>query len=166
MPLHHPAYGNPSVFWPKLVGASRFNPRTSGEFKADILERPVFKAQEMTFASSHKKIVITADIEDFGSTRHRSISLALDINIQSGIYLFRRGEVGPVLNMTYLECVKKNGEEVYDLIQANVGTLHLSVVESCYSARLFTFEGVDHNDEIFEICGDFTISPPHASFCY
>lgn len=173
MPLHHPVYGNPAVILHNILGNSRFNPRTRGELKADLLDRPLFKAQEMIFASSHKKIVITAEIDDFGSTNHRAISLTLDVNIQSGIYLFKRGEAGPIRDMSYTECVKKDGVDAYQLIQADVGTLHLTVIESCYSAHLFTFEGTDPSkkDEDdpskqapFEMCGDFKIMPPHATF--
>ena len=166
MALHHPAYGNPAVICQKFLDSPSFNPRTSGELKADVLDRDVFDAHEMTFASSHKKIVITADMDDFGSIGHRSVAFTLDVNIQSGIYLFKRGAGGPVREMSYTECVKNNGEYVYHLIQAEVGSLQLSVVESCYSARLFTFDGCDHNNEPFEICGDFIINPPHASFNY
>ena len=166
MPLHHPAHQNPDVFWPALFDQAVFNPKTRGELKAEILDRRPFTAQEMTFASSHKKIVITAEFDDFGSKHYRAITLTLDVNIQSGIYLFKKGEAGPVWGMTYLECAEVNGIEVFHLNEAAVGTLHLSVVESCYSARLFTLECLDHNDETLEMCGDFKISPPHASFKY
>ena len=166
MPLHHPVYENPDVLRLKEPGQKVFNPRTRGELKAELLDRPTFSAQEMTFASSQKKIVITGEFDDFGSTRYRAVTLTLDINIQSGIYLFKKGEAGPVWGMTYLECAEVNGIEVYHLNEAAVGTLHLSVVESCYSARLFTLECLDHNNETLEMCGDFKISPPHASFKY
>ncbi|MFP3517638.1 hypothetical protein SB766_15710 [Pseudomonas sp. SIMBA_077] len=141
-----------------------FNPRTRGELKADLLDRPAFAAQEMTFASSQKKIIITAEFDDFGSKGYRAISLTLDINIQSGIYLYKKGQHGPVLSMSYVECIEVDGREMYHLNEATVGTLHLSVIESCYSARLFTFECSDHNRQTLEMCGDFRISPPHASF--
>ncbi|MFK7606775.1 MULTISPECIES: hypothetical protein [unclassified Pseudomonas] len=166
MPLHHPAHQNPDVFWPALFDQAVFNPKTRGEFKAEMLERRPFTAQEVTFASSHKKIVITAEFDDFGSKCYRAISLTLDVNIQSDIYLFKKGEVGPVWGMTYLECVEMNGKEVYHLNEAVIGTLHLSVIESCYSARLFTLECLDHKGETLEMCGDFKVSPPHASFKY
>lgn len=166
MPLHHPAHQNPDVFWPALFDQAVFNPKTRGELKAEVLDRRPFTAQEMTFASSHKKIVITAEFDDFGSKSYRAITITLDVNIQSGIYLFKKGEVGPVWGMTYIECVEVNGKEVYHLNEAVVGTLHLSLVESCYSARLFTLECLDHNSETLEICGDFKVSPPHASFKY
>ena len=118
----------------------------------------------MTFASSQKKIVITGEFDDFGSTAYRAVAFTLDINIQSGIYLFKKDEHGPILSMSYIECVEIDGRQVYHLNQADVGTLHLSVVESCYSARLFTMEGLDHNSNSMEMCGEFSISPPHASF--
>ncbi|WP_255032563.1 hypothetical protein [Pseudomonas fragi] len=92
------------------------------------------------------------------------MAFTLDINIQSGIYLFKKDEHGPIQSMSYIECVEVDGRQVYHLNQADVGTLHLSVVESCYSARLFTMEGLDHNGNSMEMCGDFSISPPHASF--
>ena len=164
MTHHHPAYRNPKVIWPKVQFPKVFNPRTRGELHAEVLDRPVFAAQEMTFASSHKKIIITAEFDDFGSETYRAIALNLDINIQSGIYLFKKGEPGPVLSMSYIEYVEVDGRGMYHLNQADVGTVHLSVIESCYSARLFTFEGLDHNDETVEMCGDFKISPPHAGF--
>ena len=164
MALHHPTYGNPAVICQKFLGSPSFNPRTSGELKAEVLDRALFDSHEMTFASSHKKIVITADMGDFGSIGYRSLAFTLDINIQTGIYPFARGNFGHVHDMTYTECVELNGEHVYYLIQAEIGSLQLSVVESCYSARLFTFDGRDHNDATFEICGDFIITPPHASF--
>lgn len=66
MALHHPAYGNPAVICQKFLGSPSFNPRTSGELKAEVLDRALFDSHEMTFASSHKKIVITADMGDFG----------------------------------------------------------------------------------------------------
>ena len=163
MPLHHPVYENPDVLRLKEPGQKVFNPRTRGELKAELLDRPTFSAQEMTFASSQKKIVITGEFDDFGSTRYRAVTLTLDINIQSGIYLFKRDEHGPIKSMTYIECIEVDGHPVYHLNQADVGSLHLSVVESCYSARLFTMEGQDHNGNSLEMCGDFTISPPHAS---
>ena len=164
MPLHHPAYENPDALWSCAKGPAVFNPRTRGELKADLLDRPSFAAQEMTFASSQKKIVITAEFDEFGATGYRAISLTLDINIQSGIYRFKKGEHGPVRAMSYIECIEVSGHEVYHLNDATVGTLHLSVIESCFSARLFTFECVDHKGESLELCGDFKISPPHASF--
>ena len=164
MPLHHPAFENPDVLRQKESGHKVFNPRTRGELKAELLDRPAFAAQEMTFASSQKKIVITGEFDDFGSTVYRAVSLTLDINIQSGTYLFKKGEHGPVHSMSYIECVEVAGRELYHLNQADIGTLHLSVVESCYSARLFTMECLDHNGNSLEMCGDFTISPPHASF--
>jgi len=164
MPLHHPAYQNPDVLWRNVESPSVFNPRTRGELKAELLDRPAFAAQEMTFASSQKKIIITAEFDEFGSKSYRAISLTLDINIQSGIYLFKKGEHGPILSMSYVEYIEVDGREMYHLNEATVGTLHLCVIESCYSARLFTFEGPDHNGETLEMCGDFKISPPHASF--
>lgn len=164
MPLHHPAYQNPDVLWRNVKGPSVFNPRTRGELKAELLDRPAFAAQEMTFASSQKKIIITAEFDDFGSKSYRAISLTLDINIQSGIYEFKKGEHGPILSMSYVEYIEVDGREMYHLNEATVGTLHLCVIESCYSARLFTFEGPDHNGKTLEVCGDFKISPPHASF--
>lgn len=164
MPLHHPSYQNPDVLWRTIKSSTVFNPRTSGELKAEVLDRSSFVAQEMTFASSHKKIIVTAEYDDFGSKAYRAISLTLDINIQSGIYLFKKGEPGPILGMSYIEYVEVDGREMYHLNQASVGTLHLSVMESCYSARLFTFEGLDHKGEALEMCGDFIICPPHASF--
>lgn len=164
MPLHHPAYENPDVLWASVQSPNVFNPRTCGELKAELLDRPSFAAQEMTFASSQKKIVITAELDEFGSTSYRAVSLTLDINIQSGIYLFRKGEHGPVRAMSYIECVEVDGRDRYHLNEATIGTLHLSVIESCYSARLFTLECLDHKGESLELCGDFKISPPHASF--
>lgn len=164
MPLHHPAYQNPDALWRNVTSPSAFNPRTRGELKAELLDRSPFAAQEMTFASSHKKIIVTAEFDEFGSKAYRAIALTLDINIQSGIYLFKQGEPGPVQGMSYIEYVEVDGREMYHLNQANVGTLHLSVIESCYSARLFTFEGTDHKGEALEMCGDFTITPPHANF--
>ena len=68
MALHHPVYENPDVLRLKESGQKIFNPRTRGELKAELLDRPAFTAQEMTFASSQKKIVITGEFEDFGST--------------------------------------------------------------------------------------------------
>ena len=164
MALHHPVYENPDVLRLKESGQKIFNPRTRGELKADLLDRPAFTAQEMTFASSQKKIVITGEFDDFGSTAYRAVAFTLDINIQSGIYRFQKDEHGPILSMSYIECVEIDGRQVYHLNQADVGTLHLSVVESCYSARLFTMEGLDHNSNSMEMCGEFSISPPHASF--
>lgn len=164
MALHHPVYENPDVLRLKESGQKIFNPRTRGELKAELLDRPAFTAQEMTFASSQKKIVITGEFDDFGSTAYRAIAFTLDINIQSGIYRFQKDEHGPILSMSYIECVEIDGRQVYHLNQADVGTLHLSVVESCYSARLFTMEGLDHNSNSMEMCGEFSISPPHASF--
>ena len=164
MALHHPVYENPDVLRIKESGQKIFNPRTRGELKAELLDRPAFTAQEMTFASSQKKIVITGEFDDFGSTAYRAVAFTLDINIQSGIYRFQKDEHGPILSMSYIECVEIDGRQVYHLNQADVGTLHLSVVESCYSARLFTMEGLDHNSNSMEMCGDFSISPPHASF--
>lgn len=164
MSLHHPVYENPDILRPKEASHLVFNPRTRGELTAELLDRPAFAAQEMTFASSQKKIVITGEFDELGTTAYRAVSLTLDINIQSGIYLFKRGERGPVQSMSYIECVEIDGREVYHLNQADIGTLHLSVVESCYSARLFTMEGLDHNGNSLELCGDFSISPPHASF--
>ena len=164
MALHHPVYENPDVLRLKESGQKIFNPRTRGELKAELLDRPAFTAQEMTFASSQKKIVITGEFDDFGSTAYRAVAFTLDINIQSGIYRFQKDEHGPILSMSYIECVEIDGRQVYHLNQADVGTLHLSVVESCYSARLFTMEGLDHNSNSMEMCGDFSISPPHASF--
>lgn len=166
MPLHHPAHQNPNVFWPALFGQAVFNPKTRGELKAEVLDRRPFTAQELTFASSHKKIVITAEFDDFGSKSYRAITLTLDVNIQSGIYLYKRGQPGPVRDMSYTECVEKDGDLVYHLTQADIGTLHLSVIESCYSARLFTFEGTDHLSDPFEVCGEFTVTPPHAAMSY
>ena len=164
MALHHPVYENPDVLRIKESGQKIFNPRTRGELKAELLDRPAFTAQEMTFASSQKKIVITGEFDDFGSTAYRAVAFTLDINIQSGIYRFQKDEHGPILSMSYIECVEIDGRQVYHLNQADVGTLHLSVVESCYSARLFTMEGLDHNSNSMEMCGEFSISPPHASF--
>ncbi|HCN62660.1 MAG TPA: hypothetical protein DIT33_04590 [Pseudomonas sp.] len=164
MSRHHPAYRNPKVIWPRVKYPKVFNPRTRGELNAEVLDRSAFVAQEMTFASSHKKIIITAEFDDFGSEKYRAIALTLDINIQSGIYLFKKGEPGPVLAMSYIEYVEVDGRGMYQLNPADFGTIHLSVIESCYSARLFTFEGTDHKGEALEMCGDFTISPPHASF--
>ena len=164
MALHHPVYENPDVLRLKESGQKIFNPRTRGELKAELLDRPAFTAQEMTFASSQKKIVITGEFDDFGSTAYRAVAFTLDINIQSGIYRFQKDEHGPILTMSYIECVEIDGRQVYHLNQADVGTLHLSVVESCYSARLFTMEGLDHNSNSMEMCGEFSISPPHASF--
>lgn len=164
MSLHHPVYENPDILRPKEAGPQVFNPRTCGELTAELLDRPAFAAQEMTFASSQKKIVITGEIDELGTTAYRAVALTLDINIQSGIYQFKRGERGPVQSMSYIECVEIDGREVYHLNQADIGTLHLSVIESCYSARLFTMEGLDHNGNSLELCGDFSISPPHASF--
>ena len=164
MALHHPVYENPDVLRLKESGQKIFNPRTRGELKAELLDRPAFTAQEMTFASSQKKIVITGEFDDFGSTAYRAVAFTLDINIQSGIYRFNKDEHGPILSMSYIECVEIDGRQVYHLNQADVGTLHLSVVESCYSARLFTMEGLDHNSNSMEMCGEFSISPPHASF--
>ena len=166
MALHHPVYENPDVLRLKESGQKIFNPRTRGELKAELLDRPAFTAQEMTFASSQKKIVITGEFDDFGSTAYRAVAFTLDINIQSGIYRFQKDEHGPILSMSYIECVEIDGRQVYHLNQADVGTLHLSVVESCYSARLFTMEGLDHNSNSnsMEMCGEFSISPPHASF--
>ena len=164
MGLHHPVYENPDVLRLKESGQKIFNPRTRGELKAELLDRPAFTAQEMTFASSQKKIVITGEFDDFGSTAYRAVAFTLDINIQSGIYRFQKDEHGPILSMSYIECVEIDGRQVYHLNQADVGTLHLSVVESCYSARLFTMEGLDHNSNSMEMCGEFSISPPHASF--
>ena len=164
MALHHPVYENPDVLRLKESGQKIFNPRTRGELKAELLDRPAFTAQEMTFASSQKKIVITGEFDDFGSTAYRAVAFTLDINIQSGIYLFKKDEHGPIQSMSYIECVEVDGRQVYHLNQADVGTLHLSVVESCYSARLFTMEGLDHNSNSMEMCGEFSISPPHASF--
>lgn len=164
MALHHPVYENPDVLRLKESGQKIFNPRTRGELKAELLDRPAFTAQEMTFASSQKKIVITGEFDDFGSTVYRAVAFTLDINIQSGIYRFQKDEHGPILSMSYIECVEIDGRQVYHLNQADVGTLHLSVVESCYSARLFTMEGLDHNSNSMEMCGEFSISPPHASF--
>ena len=164
MALHHPVYENPDVLRLKESGQKIFNPRTRGELKAELLDRPAFTAQEMTFASSPKKIVITGEFDDFGSTAYRAVAFTLDINIQSGIYRFQKDEHGPILSMSYIECVEIDGRQVYHLNQADVGTLHLSVVESCYSARLFTMEGLDHNSNSMEMCGEFSISPPHASF--
>lgn len=164
MALHHPVYENPDVLRLKESGQKIFNPRTRGELKTELLDRPAFTAQEMTFASSQKKIVITGEFDDFGSTAYRAVAFTLDINIQSGIYRFQKDEHGPILSMSYIECVEIDGRQVYHLNQADVGTLHLSVVESCYSARLFTMEGLDHNSNSMEMCGEFSISPPHASF--
>ena len=164
MALHHPVYENPDVLRLKESGQKIFNLRTRGELKAELLDRPAFTAQEMTFASSQKKIVITGEFDDFGSTAYRAVAFTLDINIQSGIYRFQKDEHGPILSMSYIECVEIDGRQVYHLNQADVGTLHLSVVESCYSARLFTMEGLDHNSNSMEMCGEFSISPPHASF--
>ena len=164
MALHHPVYENPDVLRLKESGQKIFNPRTRGELKAELLDRPAFTAQEMTFASSQKKIVITGEFDDFGSTAYRAVAFTLDINIQSGIYRFQKDEHGPILSMSYIECVEIDGRQVYHLNQADVGTLHRSVVESCYSARLFTMEGLDHNSNSMEMCGEFSISPPHASF--
>ena len=164
MALHHPVYENPDVLRLKESGQKIFNPRTRRELKAELLDRPAFTAQEMTFASSQKKIVITGEFDDFGSTAYRAVAFTLDINIQSGIYRFQKDEHGPILSMSYIECVEIDGRQVYHLNQADVGTLHLSVVESCYSARLFTMEGLDHNSNSMEMCGEFSISPPHASF--
>lgn len=164
MALHHPVYENPDVLRLKESGQKIFNPRTRGELKAELLDRPAFTAQEMTFASSQKKIVITGEFDDFGSTAYRAVAFTLDINIQSGIYRFQKDEHGPILSMSYIECVEIDGRQVYHLNQADVGTLHLSVVESCYSARLFTMEGLDQNSNSMEMCGEFSISPPHASF--
>ena len=164
MALHHPVYENPDVLRLKESGQKIFNPRTRGELKAELLDRPAFTAQEMTFASSQKKTVITGEFDDFGSTAYRAVAFTLDINIQSGIYRFQKDEHGPILSMSYIECVEIDGRQVYHLNQADVGTLHLSVVESCYSARLFTMEGLDHNSNSMEMCGEFSISPPHASF--
>ena len=164
MALHHPVYENPDVLRLKESGQKIFNPRTRGELKAELLDRPAFTAQEMTFASSQKKIVITGEFDDFGSTAYPAVAFTLDINIQSGIYRFQKDEHGPILSMSYIECVEIDGRQVYHLNQADVGTLHLSVVESCYSARLFTMEGLDHNSNSMEMCGEFSISPPHASF--
>ncbi|HBP46281.1 hypothetical protein [Pseudomonas sp.] len=164
MALHHPVYENPDVLRLKESGQKIFNPRTRGELNAELLDRPAFTAQEMTFASSQKKIVITGEFDDFGSTAYRAVAFTLDINIQSGIYRFQKDEHGPILSMSYIECVEIDGRQVYHLNQADVGTLHLSVVESCYSARLFTMEGLDHNSNSMEMCGEFSISPPHASF--
>ena len=164
MALQHPVYENPDVLRLKESGQKIFNPRTRGELKAELLDRPAFTAQEMTFASSQKKIVITGEFDDFGSTAYRAVAFTLDINIQSGIYRFQKDEHGPILSMSYIECVEIDGRQVYHLNQADVGTLHLSVVESCYSARLFTMEGLDHNSNSMEMCGEFSISPPHASF--
>ena len=164
MALHHPVYENPDVLRLKESGQKIFNPRTRGELKAELLDRPAFTAQEMTFASSQKKIVITGEFDDFGSTAYRAVAFTLDINIQSCIYRFQKDEHGPILSMSYIECVEIDGRQVYHLNQADVGTLHLSVVESCYSARLFTMEGLDHNSNSMEMCGEFSISPPHASF--
>ena len=164
MALHHPVYENPDVLRLKESGQKIFNPRTRGELKAELLDRPAFTAQEMTFASSQKKIVITGEFDDFGSTASRAVAFTLDINIHSGIYRFQKDEHGPILSMSYIECVEIDGRQVYHLNQADVGTLHLSVVESCYSARLFTMEGLDHNSNSMEMCGEFSISPPHASF--
>ena len=164
MALHHPVYEIPDVLRLKESGQKIFNPRTRGELKAELLDRPAFTAQEMTFASSQKKIVITGEFDDFGSTAYRAVAFTLDINIQSGIYRFQKDEHGPILSMSYIECVEIDGRQVYHLNQADVGTLHLSVVESCYSARLFTMEGLDHNSNSMEMCGEFSISPPHASF--
>ena len=62
--------------------------------------------------------------------------------------------------------LEKDGDLVYHLTQADIGTLHLSVIESCYSARLFTFEGTDHLSDPFEVCGEFTVTPPHAAMSY
>ena len=164
MALHHPVFENPDVLRLKESGHKIFNPRTRGELKAELLDRPAFTAQEMTFASSQKKIVITGEIDDFGSTTYRAVAFTLDINIQSGIYLFKKDQHGPIQSMSYIECVEVDGRPVYHLNQANVGTLHLCVDESCYSARLFTMEGLDHEGNSMEMCGDFSISPPHASF--
>lgn len=166
MALQHPAYGNPAVIWQTILGKPAFNPRTTGELRAEVSFRHLFEAQEITFASSQKKIVITAEIEDFGSPQYRCMSLTLDVNIQSGIYLYKRGQPGPVRDMSYTECVEKDGDLVYHLTQADIGTLHLSVIESCYSARLFTFEGTDHLSDPFEVCGEFTVTPPHAAMSY
>ena len=164
MALHHPVYENPDILKPRESGQPLFNPRTRGEMTAELLDRRSFAAQEMTFASSQKKIVITGEFDEFGSTTYRAIALTLDINIQSGVYQFKKGERGPIQSMSYIECVETDGREVYHLNQADIGSLHLSVIESCYSARLFTMEGLDHNDNSLELCGDFSISPPHASF--
>ena len=168
MPLLHPAFENPDVLWPVDLGQGKFNPRTAGELKAELLDRAPFVAQEMTFASSQKKIIITAEVDEFGSKGYRAISLTLAIDIQSGIYLFKKEDYGqgPIKAMSYIECVEINGREAYHCNQADVGTLHLSVVESCYSARMFTMDGTDHMGEPTEICGDFKITPPHATFSY
>jgi hypothetical protein len=91
--------------------------------------------------------VITAEIEDFGSPQYRSLALTLDINIQSGIYLYKRGRTRPnTSDMSYIECIEKSmGDLVYHLNQADMWhPAPQSVIESCYSARLFTFEGTDH----------------------
>lgn len=168
MPLHHPAFENPAVLWPMDYGLGKSNLRTSGELKADLLDRAMFVAQEMTFASSHKKIVITAESGDFGSKDYRAISFTLAVDIQSGIYLFKAVDQGqgPVQAMSYIECVEVDGQALYHLNQATVGTLHLSVIESCYSARLFTLDSLDHRGQCLEVCGNFKITPPHATFCY
>ena len=167
MPLHHPAYQNPDALWRNVTGPSAFNPRTRGEFKAELLDRPSFTAQEMTFASSHKKIVITAESGSFGAKDYRAISFTLAVDIDSGIYLFNPQDHGrgPIQAMSYIECVEREGRTFYHLNQAAVGTLHLSVIESCYSARLFTIDAFDHQGECLEVCGDFKITPPHATFC-
>lgn len=60
MPLHHPAFENPDVLRQKESGQKVFNPRTRGELKAELLDRPAFAAQEMTFASSQKKLSLPA----------------------------------------------------------------------------------------------------------
>ena len=94
MPLLHPAFENPDVLWPVDLGQGKFNPRTTGELKAELLDRAPFVAQEMTFASSQKKIIITAEVDEFGSKGYRAISLTLAIDIQSGIYLFKKEDFG------------------------------------------------------------------------
>jgi hypothetical protein len=60
-----------------------------------------------------QKITLTAEFDEFGSKAYRAIALNLDINIQSGIYLFQKGEPGPVLGMTYIEYVEVDGREMY-----------------------------------------------------
>lgn len=103
MALQHPAYGNPAVIWQTILGKPAFNPRTKGELRAEVSCRHLFEAQEITFASSQKKIVITAEIEDFGSPQYRCMSLTLDVNIQSGIYLYKRGNPA-----RYATCLTQN----------------------------------------------------------
>lgn len=167
MPLQHPLYDNPDMLWAPDYGLGKSSPRTHGELKATLLDRSSFVAEEMTFASSHKKIIITAESGSFGAKDYRAISFTLAVDIDSGIYLFNPQDHGrgPIQAMSYIECVEREGRTFYHLNQAAVGTLHLSVIESCYSARLFTLDALDHQGECLEVCGDFKITPPHATFC-